>query len=139
MRLLLDTHALLWWLNDDEKLGNHARRLIGDPENDVLVSAVSLWEITVKLRIGKLDADIEEIVAILPDQGFDRLDITDGGVCGTGRNPTLAKNSTTNRRRMRHVDCRTAFETRSWKIMVDFRAVSQTFVCDSLMAFLAFA
>ncbi|PDT07223.1 type II toxin-antitoxin system VapC family toxin [Rhizobium sp. M1] len=77
MRLLLDTHALLWWLNDDEKLGNHARRLIGDPENDVLVSAVSLWEITVKLRIGKLDADLEEIVAILPDQGFDRLDISD--------------------------------------------------------------
>ncbi|AFL55124.1 MULTISPECIES: type II toxin-antitoxin system VapC family toxin [Sinorhizobium] len=76
MRLLLDTHALLWWLNDDEKLGNHARGLIGDPENDVLVSAVSLWEITVKLRIGKLDADIEEILAILPGQGFDRLDIT---------------------------------------------------------------
>jgi PIN domain nuclease of toxin-antitoxin system len=40
-------------------------------------SAVSLWEITVKLRIGKLDADIDEILAILPDQGFDRLDITD--------------------------------------------------------------
>jgi PIN domain nuclease of toxin-antitoxin system len=77
VRLLLDTHVLLWWLNDDEKLGNHARHLIGDPENDVLVSAVSLWEITVKLRIGKLDADIEEILAILPDQGFDRLDITD--------------------------------------------------------------
>jgi len=77
VRLLLDTHALLWWLNDDEKLGNHARGLIGDPENDVLVSAVSLWEITVKLRIGKLDADIGEILAVLPDQGFDRLDITD--------------------------------------------------------------
>lgn len=77
MRLLLDTHALLWWLNDDEKLGSHARRLIGDAENDVLVSAVSLWEITVKLRIGKLDADIDEILAIVPDQGFDRLDITD--------------------------------------------------------------
>ncbi|MET4690685.1 type II toxin-antitoxin system VapC family toxin [Sinorhizobium fredii] len=76
MRLLLDTHALLWWLNDDEKLGNHARGLIGDPENDVLVSAVSLREITVKLRIGKLDADIEEILAVLPGQGFDRLDIT---------------------------------------------------------------
>lgn len=51
--------------------------LIGDPENDVLVSVVSLWEITVKLRIGKLDADIEEILAILPSQGFDRLDIKD--------------------------------------------------------------
>ncbi len=77
MRLLLDTHALLWWLNDDRKLGNHARGLIGDPGNDVLVSAVSLWEITVKLRIGKLDADLDEILAILPEQGFDRLDITD--------------------------------------------------------------
>lgn len=77
MRLLLDTHALLWWLNDDAKLGSHARGLIGDPENDVLVSVVSLWEITVKLRIGKLDADIEEILAVLPDQGFDRLEITD--------------------------------------------------------------
>ncbi|WPE24311.1 type II toxin-antitoxin system VapC family toxin [Shinella zoogloeoides] len=77
MRLLLDTHTLLWWLNDDEKLGARARDLIGDPANDVLVSAVSLWEITVKLRIGKLDADIEEILAILPDQGFQRLDISD--------------------------------------------------------------
>ncbi|MCA0340501.1 MAG: type II toxin-antitoxin system VapC family toxin [Proteobacteria bacterium] len=77
MRLLLDTHTLLWWLNDDEKLGSRARGLIGDPANDVLVSAVSLWEITVKLRIGKLDADIEEILAILPDQGFQRLDISD--------------------------------------------------------------
>lgn len=77
MRPLLDTHTLLWWLNDDEKLGGRARDLIGDPTNDVLVSAVSLWEITVKLRIGKLDADIEEILGILPGQGFQRLDISD--------------------------------------------------------------
>ncbi|EJJ26247.1 type II toxin-antitoxin system VapC family toxin [Rhizobium sp. CF142] len=87
MRLLLDTHALLWWLNDDEKLGSHARRLICDAENDVLVSAVSLWEITVKLRIGKLDADIDEILAILPDQGFDRLDITDAHLIALGALP----------------------------------------------------
>lgn len=66
MRLLLDTHALLWWLNDDEKLGDRVRRLIVDPENDVLVSAVSLWEVTVKLRIGKLDADIDEISTSFP-------------------------------------------------------------------------
>lgn len=77
MRLLLDTHALLWWLNDDDKLGDHVRSLILDPENDVLVSTVSLWEITVKLRIGKLDADIDEILEILPAQGFGRLQITD--------------------------------------------------------------
>ncbi|PDT20315.1 PIN domain nuclease [Rhizobium hidalgonense] len=77
MRLLLDTHALLWWLNDDERLGSHARRPLRDPQRDVLVSAVSLCEIAVKLRIGRLDAGIEEILAILPDQGFGRLDITD--------------------------------------------------------------
>lgn len=77
MRLLLDTHTLLWWLNDDEKLGGRSRSLIGDPANDVLVSAVSLREITVKLRIGKLDADISEILGILPGEGFQRLDITD--------------------------------------------------------------
>jgi len=77
VRLLLDTHALLWWLNDDEKLGARTRGLIGDPANDVFVSTVSLWEITVKLRIGKLDADITEVLGILPEQGFQRLDIAD--------------------------------------------------------------
>jgi PIN domain nuclease of toxin-antitoxin system len=45
--------------------------------NDVLVSIVSFWKITVRLRIGKLDADIEEILMILPEQGFDRLDIAE--------------------------------------------------------------
>nr|WP_245355753.1 type II toxin-antitoxin system VapC family toxin [Rhizobium leguminosarum] len=74
---MLDTHALLGWLNDDDRLGGRVRRLIADPENDVLVSVVSLWEITVKLRIGKLDADIEDILAVLPGQGFGRLDISD--------------------------------------------------------------
>ena len=77
MRLLLDTHALLWWLSDDSRLGQQVRDLISDPENDVLVSVVSLWEITVKLRIGKLDANLLEILAVLPDMGFDRLDIAD--------------------------------------------------------------
>ncbi|WP_184692752.1 PIN domain-containing protein [Rhizobium leguminosarum] len=72
MRFLLDTHALLWWLNDDDRLGGHMRRLIADPESDVLVSVVSLREI-----IGKLDADIEDILAVLPSQGFGRLDIAD--------------------------------------------------------------
>ena len=45
MRLLLDTHALLWWLSDDNRLGVRARALIEYPGNDVLVNVVSLWEI----------------------------------------------------------------------------------------------
>ncbi len=75
MKLLLDTHALLWWLADDPQLGSQARALIADPGNDVLVSKVSLWEIVVKLRVGKLAADIGEITAAIQRDSFTLLDI----------------------------------------------------------------
>ena len=45
MRLLLDTHALLWWLFDDPKLASRPRQLIADRENEILVSSASAWEI----------------------------------------------------------------------------------------------
>ena len=54
MRLLLDTHALLWWLFDDPKLSRPAREAIGDPSRRVYVSAASAWEIATKHRLGKL-------------------------------------------------------------------------------------
>jgi PIN domain nuclease of toxin-antitoxin system len=76
MRLLLDTHALLWWLSDDGRLGPQARALIEDPANDVLVSVVSLWEIAVKVRIGKLQANLREIVESVGREGFSPLDIS---------------------------------------------------------------
>jgi PIN domain nuclease of toxin-antitoxin system len=75
MKILLDTHALLWWLADDSRLGEAARDLIADPSNEVLVSAVSLWEIVVKVRVGKLDADIAEILEAVDHEGFEILDI----------------------------------------------------------------
>ena len=56
MRLLLDTHALLWWLADDVRLGERARRVIAAPENDVYVSAASAWEIAIKAGLGKVSA-----------------------------------------------------------------------------------
>jgi len=63
LRLLLDTHALLWWLSGDARLGSDALNLIeSDPETLVHVSIVSLWEIAVKRRTGKLDADLTEIL-----------------------------------------------------------------------------
>lgn len=70
MRLLLDTHMLLWWLADDSRLKPKARALIENPENTVFVSVVSLWEIAVKVRIGKLEADIVEVVDTLGNGGF---------------------------------------------------------------------
>ena len=75
MKLLLDTHALLWWLADDEQLGGAAREAVADSANDVLISMVSLWEIAVKVRIGKLQADIEEIMSAVQREGFTVLDV----------------------------------------------------------------
>lgn len=54
MRLLLDTHTLLWWLSDDPALPASARKVIARASNTVLVSAASAWEIAIKVRLGKL-------------------------------------------------------------------------------------
>ncbi|MBV1825628.1 MULTISPECIES: type II toxin-antitoxin system VapC family toxin [Komagataeibacter] len=75
MKVLLDTHALLWWLSDSDRLGDNAREIIADPAHDILVSVVSLWEIAIKIRIGKLDADINDILAAIPGEGFSLLQI----------------------------------------------------------------
>jgi hypothetical protein len=55
MKLLLDTHALLWWLTDDPKLSVQAMKAIADEKNSIFVSAASAWEIATKQRIGKLE------------------------------------------------------------------------------------
>ena len=79
MKLLLDTHALLWWLaGDSVRLSRRARAAIGDDENSVHVSAATAWEIATKLRLGKLDADAlaDGIGQILAAQTFVALDIS---------------------------------------------------------------
>ncbi len=55
MRLLLDTHAFLWFIQGSQNLSETARNLIEDPENQKLLSIASLWEISIKVSIGKLD------------------------------------------------------------------------------------
>ncbi len=56
MRLLLDTHAALWWLLDDRRIGPAARRRLIDGANEVLLSAVSVWEVAIKRALGKITA-----------------------------------------------------------------------------------
>ncbi|WP_020600805.1 type II toxin-antitoxin system VapC family toxin [Spirosoma panaciterrae] len=67
MRLLLDTHTLLWFYGGDESLSDNLRRLISDPNNLCYISVASLWEITIKIGIGKLDIDspITELFSFL--------------------------------------------------------------------------
>jgi len=54
LRLLLDTHALLWWCTEESRLSPQARKLVADESNEILVSAASAWEISTKVRLGKL-------------------------------------------------------------------------------------
>ena len=56
-RLLLDTHALLWWWSDDPSLSDGARRAVSDSSAEVYVSAASAWEIATKSRLGRLQVD----------------------------------------------------------------------------------
>lgn len=79
MRLLLDTHALLWWLDGDRRLSLKARRAIANQSNTILVSAASAWEITTKARLGKLPGATDvaaDVAACVDTQGFLPLDIT---------------------------------------------------------------
>ena len=62
MRLLLDTHTLLWWLTDDPALSVTARKSVARSGNTILVSAASAWEIAIKFRLGKLP-DVAEVAS----------------------------------------------------------------------------
>ena len=79
MRLLLDTHAFLWWLDGSARLPKRARALIADDANVVFVSAASAWEIATKARLGKLPGALDvaaELAGIVTVQAFTPLDIT---------------------------------------------------------------
>ena len=65
MRVLLDTHVLLWWFFDDDDLSQPARSAIAEPANDILVSTASAWEISTKHRLGKLP-EAQEVIRDLP-------------------------------------------------------------------------
>ena len=78
VNLLLDTHTLLWWLNDDPRLSEAARSRITDPEATVFVSAASAWEASTKLRLGKLSDSanaVPRLSAIIRERGMTELPI----------------------------------------------------------------
>lgn len=74
MRLLLDTHILLWTLTGDPRLGK-VEALIVDPANSVSVSAASYLELAIKASQGKIDVDVAEIRAAVAESGFDELSV----------------------------------------------------------------
>lgn len=75
MKLLLDTHAALWWLADDTRLGHDAARHLGDETNRTLLSAAVVWEVAIKRSLGKLKAP-PDFAATLVGAGVQPLPIT---------------------------------------------------------------
>ncbi len=86
MRLLLDTHAYLWWLNDDPKLSDQARQGMADLTAIVYVSAASIWEISIKTQLGKLAIDGDPVKEIWSN-GFVELPMTARHADHAGRLP----------------------------------------------------
>ena len=75
MKLLLDTHAALWWLSGDERFGEQAARQLTDETNRVLLSAAVVWEIAIKRSLAKLEAP-EDLVATLLGAGAQALPVS---------------------------------------------------------------
>jgi PIN domain nuclease of toxin-antitoxin system len=79
MKLLLDTHAILWSIAKTKKLSNRVKEAITDTDNDVLVSSISFWEIAIKYNLKKLELpniDILKIPSICESMGFEYSDLS---------------------------------------------------------------
>ena len=90
MQILLDTHALLWWLAGNRRLSYVAHRAIDNDANTIFVSAASAWEIATKQGIGKLvhaEAVALDVTGSIAGQGFEELAITVGDAERAGRLP----------------------------------------------------
>ena len=75
IRLLIDTHALLWWLIDDPQLTTAARGAIEDPANTPLVSTASVWEVAIKRSLGKLETP-DDLPERITGEGFEWLPVS---------------------------------------------------------------
>lgn len=89
MRLLLDTQVLLWALVSPERIPAPVRERLESPENDVLFSAASIWEVAIKVRIGRMDLPIslEDVTAAALQSGFQELPIRAAHVAATAQLP----------------------------------------------------
>jgi len=73
MRLLLDTHILLWWMMGDRRLSKSLAAALAAPGNDIAVSAASIWEIAIKKMLGRLEVDLEELQSSMASDGLSEL------------------------------------------------------------------
>ncbi|MCP1246949.1 MULTISPECIES: type II toxin-antitoxin system VapC family toxin [Acetobacter] len=91
MRLLLDTHLLLWAAGEPDRLSARARTLMEDPGNDLVFSAASLWEITIKTGLGRADFQVDPHLLRrgLIENGYEELPITSQHALAVGQLPDV--------------------------------------------------
>lgn len=76
MRLLLDSHVVLWWFEGGARLTGAVAEAIANPDNDIFYSAASAWEFSIKVAAGKLKADLERVEALRQENDFLELPMT---------------------------------------------------------------
>jgi PIN domain nuclease of toxin-antitoxin system len=93
MKLLLDTHLLLWAAGEPRRLSKQARTLIGNPDNELLFSSASLWEVAIKRGLGREDfkVDARLLRRGLLDNGYNELPIVSDHVVATESLPPIHK------------------------------------------------
>ncbi len=87
MRRLLGTHLYVWWQADDRRLPKAADALIKDQDNEIFVSAGSIWEISIEAALGQIQVDPSEIVESIHGCGFQELPISSRHAIETGKLP----------------------------------------------------
>src|SRR5688572_29545826 len=90
MRILLDTHILLWWLEGDRRLRKAERDAIAEPTNEIWVSAASAYEVALKARLGKIDWDVDALRVAIGLENFRLLDLTWKHLSLAGAFPTVS-------------------------------------------------
>jgi len=88
MRLLLDTHIYLWWIKDDRKLSKIAGNKIAEAD-EVYISSASIWEIAIKLKLGKLSVDMNKLIQAIHDSRFLELSVTSRHAAAITRLPDI--------------------------------------------------
>jgi PIN domain nuclease of toxin-antitoxin system len=89
VRLLLDTHVLLWWLADDRKLSKDSRAMIANADNQVLVSAASVWEVAIKTSLRRVEIELDDLEDAILKSGLEPLPIAVQHAVRVGRLPDV--------------------------------------------------
>ena len=79
MNILLDTHALIWFVEDDEKLPDSLKVILNEKSNSIYISIASLWEMAIKISLNKLSISVsfDEVIELVKSNGFEILQISE--------------------------------------------------------------